>query len=206
MSDEEKKIKRIRAEENKEKRKMFAKVADSTTPHMNPNQFNQNSDHTIKSILHRHTTEDTHLIPKQNSNLFNADNQSISTYEPNTDTQNRLHLNPNAMSYSPQLQNSNNYSEFNHQHRQSSSDTKSGEYAQPKNEIIPKNLERNKIPDIVYQKTVEVQFARMPIKQYINDADNMELNEFENSKLSELSLATSILDNSMPFVSSEPSG
>jgi hypothetical protein len=76
------------------------------------------------------------------------------------------------------------------------------------NRKFDESLETVVIPDIVYEKTIEVEFAQIPIRQTISQMDThiRELNQLENNRLNELSIATTVLKMPLPRITSEATG
>lgn len=99
--------------------------------------------------------------------------------------------------------------------RNNNSNTSDDESSKPKHQIIKteNNLKdeesTDNIPDIVYQKTIEVEFANIPIRQTIsetNEANNKQLSALEKSRLNELSVATTVLKDPLARITSEATG
>ena len=54
---------------------------------------------------------------------------------------------------------------------------------------------KDEIPDKVYQKVIELEFATIPIKDMLHNLSNEEFNKYESQKISELSEAVTAFNN-----------
>lgn len=182
---EDEKQKRIPIKRNREKRQNFnkvANVADST---------NYLSEVPMEVTEDRYKCGET-LISSQCSQSIDSNQTNLCN--PDNDFDNLS----NSVHYSHTSNTSQCFDEM--------SDISDGN-SQLNIDNYRNNFEYSQIPNIVYQKTIDLEFTQIPIRQNMSENDGKtELNELEYNKITELLIATAILRDPLPGITFETAG
>jgi hypothetical protein len=166
-------------------------LCDSTLKNLSFNDFNESSIPLPSSPL-------TSIISSSSSDSTRTSSK-FQTIESNSAQKRYVNQNPVITSFAEINNNCSNTSDENFKPT----------FGEIKTEQkFDESLETVVIPDIVYEKTIEVEFAQIPIRQTITEMNTniTELNQLENNRLNELSTAMNVLKIPLPRITSEATG